>query len=47
MALKDTWIDKVDGVDDVEAKTTNEIAHAVIEIEKKMEKFVDVSEVGQ
>lgn len=33
MALKDTWIDRVDGVDDVSAKDPNEIAHAVIDLE--------------
>lgn len=33
MALKDKWKDKVDGVDDVVAKTTNDIAHAVIDLE--------------
>lgn len=36
MALKDTWIDKVDGVDDVSASDPNEIAHAVIVLEDKM-----------
>ena len=35
MALKDIWKNKVNGVDDVDAEDINEIAQAVIEIEKK------------
>lgn len=31
MGLKETWIDKVDGVDDVVAKDINDIAHQAIE----------------
>lgn len=34
MALKDRWIDKVNGEDVVDASHINEIAHAVIELEK-------------
>ena len=34
MALKDTWKDKVDGVDDVLAEDINSIAHSVIELEE-------------
>ena len=33
MALKDTWKDKIDGVDDVLAEDINDIAKAVIELE--------------
>lgn len=33
MALKDTWIDRVDGVDDASAEDINEVAHAVIDLE--------------
>lgn len=36
MALKDTWKDRVDGVDDVLASDPNEIAHAVIELEESI-----------
>ena len=36
MALKDTWIDRVNGVDDVSAEDPNVIARAVIELEKKI-----------
>lgn len=36
MALKDTWKDRVDGVDDVLASDPNEIAHAVIVLEENM-----------
>ena len=35
MALKDTWIDKVDEVDDILAEDINDIAHSAIESEKK------------
>ena len=34
MALKDTWIDKVDEVDDILAEDINDIAHTAIESEK-------------
>ena len=37
MALKDTWVDKVNEVDDVDADDINEIADAVIEIEEQLE----------
>ena len=33
MALKDTWVDKVNNVDDVDAKDINAIARSVIELE--------------
>lgn len=33
MALKDFWVDKVDGVDDVIAKDINDIASGVIALE--------------
>lgn len=36
MALKDTWVDKVDGVDEVSAEDPNQIAHAVIELEESL-----------
>ena len=36
MALKDTWVDRVNGVDEVSAEDPNEIAHAVIELENNM-----------
>lgn len=36
MALKDTWKDRVDGVDSVMASDPNEIAHAVIELEESI-----------
>ena len=35
MALKDKWTDKSDG-DDIVAETTNEMAHAVIELEENL-----------
>ena len=34
MALKDIWVDKENGVDDVSAEVPNIIAHSVIELEK-------------
>ena len=34
MALKDTWVNKTNEVDDVNAEDINEIAKAVIDIEK-------------
>ena len=34
MALKDTWVDRVDGVDDASAEDINEVAHAVIDLEE-------------
>jgi hypothetical protein len=33
MALKDVWVDKEDGVDDVVAKDINDIAQGVIALE--------------
>ncbi len=38
MALKDNWIDKVDG-EDILVKDTNDIAQAVIELENENENF--------
>lgn len=37
MALKDTWVDKVNGVDDVNAEDINSIAQAVIALEEEYE----------
>lgn len=34
MALKDNWVDKIDGVDDVLSEHINDIAHGVIELEE-------------
>ena len=34
MALKDKWIDKIDGVDDVLSEHINDVAHGVIELEE-------------
>lgn len=34
MALKDTWIPRVDGVDDADSSAVNEIAGAVIDLEE-------------
>lgn len=34
MPLKDKWVDKNNGVDDVLAEDINDIAHAVIDLEK-------------
>lgn len=34
MALKDSWIDRIDGVDIASAKDINDVANAVIELEK-------------
>ena len=33
MALKDTWVDKVDDKDDVEAEIVNSLAHSIIDLE--------------
>lgn len=37
MALKDSWIDKVNEEDVIDAEDINDIAHAVIELENKPE----------
>lgn len=37
MALKDTWVDKVDDVDVVGAEIVNTMAHAIIELEEETE----------
>lgn len=34
MSLKDIWIDKVNGVDDIDASDINNIAQAVIDLEE-------------
>lgn len=34
MALKDNWIDRQNGIDDVDSEDINEVAHAVIDLEK-------------
>lgn len=39
MALKNKWIDKIDGVDDVVAEDINSIAQAVISLETEVEGF--------
>ena len=36
MALKDTWINKVDNIDIVQAEDINSIAKAVIELEESL-----------
>lgn len=36
MALKDTWVDKIDGVDINSANDINQVAHAVIETENSL-----------
>jgi hypothetical protein len=40
MGLKNEWVDKVDGVDDVVAKDINGIAHAVIALEDDRENTI-------
>lgn len=42
MELKDTWVDKIEGVDDAGANDINNIAHAVIDIENN--KTTSISE---
>ena len=37
MALKDKWVDKVNGVDIASADDINQVAGAVIELENKVE----------
>ena len=36
MALKETWRPRIDGVDDADSSAVNEIAAAVIELEKNI-----------
>ena len=36
MALKDTWKDKIDGVDEARAEDINKVARAVIEVEDSL-----------
>ena len=37
MALKNTWVDKVDGVNKNSAEDINNVAHAVIEAEERLD----------
>lgn len=37
MALKDNWIDRQNGADDVDAEDINKVARAVIEVEKQLD----------
>lgn len=37
MALKDNWIDRQNGVDDVDSEDINKVARAVIEVEKQLD----------
>ena len=37
MALKDNWIDRQNGVDDVDSEDINKVARAVIEAEKRLD----------
>jgi hypothetical protein len=47
MALKDTWVDRVDGVDDASAEDINEVAHAVIDLEEnQLEEIIVDSEMS-
>lgn len=39
MALKEIWVNKVDGVDDVIAEDINNIAQSVIDLEENVENF--------
>lgn len=43
MALKDNWIDRQNGIDDVDSEDINKVARAVIEAEKRLDN--DVSEL--
>ena len=43
MALKDTWVDKIDRVDDASAENINKIAHAVIDLEEIDTEMSDTS----
>lgn len=43
MALKDIWVNKVDGEDYVEAKDINDIAEAVMELENQS-KLIPISQ---
>lgn len=40
MALKDNWIDRQNGIDDVDSEDINKVAHAVIELEENANKNV-------
>ena len=43
MELKDTWVDKINDVDDVNADDINKIAHAVIDLEEIDTEMSDTS----
>ena len=43
MSLKDTWVDKIDGVDDADSEDINEVAHAVIDLEEIDTEMSDTS----
>lgn len=45
MALKDLWIDKVNGEDEVDAKDINMVAHAVMDVENEIDNMGDSSDV--
>ena len=48
MALKDTWVDKLDGIDDVLASDINSIAQSAISLEGNTEKLgKKVDELGE
>lgn len=47
MALKDIWQNLIDGESEIVVKPINDIANAVIELERKFENIVNVAEVGQ
>ena len=43
MALKDNWIDRQNGIDDVDSEDINKIAHAVIDLEEIDTEMSDTS----
>ena len=43
MALKDNWIDRQNGIDDVDSEDINEVAHAVIDLEEIDTEMSDTS----
>lgn len=47
MSLKDTWINKIDNVDDVVAEDINSVAQAVISVEDKVGTFVVNVTIGE
>ena len=40
MALKDNWIDRQNGIDDIDSEDINKVARAVIELEENANKNV-------